>query len=142
MGVEADIEANKAVIRRWVEVTNAHDMDALVELFTPDTFDHVGGRSGADWWRQVFGFLYATLPDWQWTLDDLIAEGDRVVARLTVRGTHLGSEIPFLRGVAPTGKPVAWTHHHSFRLEDGRIAEHWANRDDLGFLRQVTSAGG
>ncbi|MGK5113185.1 MULTISPECIES: ester cyclase [unclassified Geodermatophilus] len=136
------VEENKAVIRRWVEVTNAHDLDALVELFTPDTVDHVGRRAGPEWWRQVFQFLYATLPDWQWTLDDLVAEGDRVVARLTARGTHLGSEIPFLHGVAPTGKPVEWTHHHSFRLVNGRIAEHWANRDDLGFLRQVTSTGG
>jgi predicted ester cyclase len=132
------VEENKAVIRRWVEVTNAHDVDALVELFTPDTFDHVGRRAGPEWWRQVFGFLYATLPDWRWTLEDLVAEDDRVVARLTARGTHLGSEIPFLRGIAPTGKAVAWSHHHSFRLVNGRIAEHWANRDDLGFLRQVT----
>jgi predicted ester cyclase len=136
------IEENKAVIRRWVEATNAHDLDALVELFTPDTFDHVGRRAGPDWWRQVFEFLYATLPDWQWTLEDLVAEGDRVVARLTARGTHLGSEIPFLHGIPPTGKPVEWTHHHSFRLVNGKVAEHWANRDDLGFLRQVISAVG
>jgi predicted ester cyclase len=136
------VEENKAVIRRWVEVINAQDMDALVELFTPDTFYHVGGRTGPQWWRQVFDFLYATLPDWRWTLEDLVAEGDRVVARLTARGTHMGSEIPFLHGIAPTGKPVEWTHHHSFRLVNGKVAEHWANRDDLGFLRQVTSTDG
>jgi predicted ester cyclase len=132
------VEENKAVIRRWVEVSNAHDVNALVELFTPDTFDHVGRSAGPEWWRQVFGFLYATLPDWRWTLEDLVAEDDRVVARPTARGTHLGSEIPFLRGIAPTGKAVAWSHHHSFRLVNGKIAEQWANRDDRGFLRQVT----
>lgn len=99
---------------------------------------NVGGRSGVAWWKEVFGFLYATLPDWQWSLDDLVAEGDRAVARLTVRGTHVGSEIPFLKGIPPTGKSIVWTHHHTFRLVDGKIAEHWANRDDLGFLRQVT----
>jgi predicted ester cyclase len=132
------VEENRAVIRRWVEVSNAHDVDALVELFTPDTFDHVGRSAGPEWWRQVFGFLYATLPDWRWTLEDLVAEDDRVVARPTARGTHLGSEIPFLRGIAPTGKAVAWSHHHSFRLVNGKIAEQWANRDDRGFLRQVT----
>ena len=109
------VEENKAVIRRWVEVSNAHDVDALVELFTLDTFDHVGRSAGPEWWRQVFGFLYATLPDWRWTLEDLVAEDDRVVATLTPRETHLGSEIPFLRGIAPTGKAVAWSHHHSFR---------------------------
>jgi predicted ester cyclase len=128
------VEENRAVIRRWVEVSNAHDVDALVELFTPDTFDHVGRSAGPEWWRQVFGFLYATLPDWRWTLE----EDDRVAARLTARGTHLGSEIPFPRGIAPTGKAVAWSHHHSFRLVNGKIAEQWANRDDRGFLRQVT----
>ena len=132
------VEQNKAVVRRWVEITNAHELDALDDLFTLDTFDHVGARSGVEWWRDVFRFLYATLPDWQWTLDDLVGEGDRVVARLTARGTHLGSEIPFLRGVPPTGRSVVWTHHHTFRFVDGKIAEHWANRDDLGFLRQVS----
>lgn len=138
-GPDGTVARNKAVIRRWVDVTNAHDLAALTELFTSDTFDNVGGVAGPQWWREVFEFLYATLPDWQWTLDDLVAEGDRVVARLTVRGTHRGSEIPFLRGIAPTGRAVTWTHHHSFRLVDGRIAEHWANRDDLGLLRQVTT---
>jgi predicted ester cyclase len=134
------VEKNKTVIRRWVEVANAHDMDALVALFTADTFDHVGRRAGPEWWREVYSFLYATLPDLQATLEDLVAEGDRVVARLTTTGTHLGSEIPFLRGIAPTGRPVEWTQHHSFRLVNGKIAEHWANRDDLGFLRQVTAS--
>ncbi len=129
---------NKAVVRRWVDVTNAHELDELDELFTHYTYDHVGRRSGVAWWRDVFGFLYATLPDWHWTLEDLVAEGDVVVARLTARGTHLGSQIPFLQGIPPTGRSVTWTHHHTFRFRDGRIAEHWANRDDLGFLRQVT----
>lgn len=132
------IEENKAVVRRWVEVTNEQRLDLLDDLFTADTYDNVGRRSGVDWWKEVFGFLYATLPDWHWDLEDIVAEGDRVVARLTVRGTHRGSDIPFLRGVQPTGRAVTWTHHHTFRFSGGRIAEHWANRDDLGFLRQVS----
>ncbi len=135
---QVSVEANKAVVRRWVEATNQHDLDALDYLFTVDTFDNVGRRVGVAWWKDVFGFLYETLPDWQWTLDDLVAEGDRVVARLTVRGTHRGSGIPFLRGTPPTGRSITWTHHHTFRFVNGKIAEHWANRDDLGFLRQVT----
>jgi len=133
------IEENKAVVRRWVQATNEQRLDLLDDLFTADTYDHVGGRSGVDWWKEVFRFLYATLPDWHWELDDIVAEGDRVVARLTARGTHQGSDIPFLRGVQPTGRSVVWTHHHTFRFSGGRIAEHWANRDDLGFLRQVTA---
>lgn len=134
------VAENKAVVRRWVEITNAQDLGSFGEVFSEDTFDHVGGRSGIEWWQEVFGFLYATLPDWHWTLEDLVGEGDKVVARLTVRGTHHGSAIPFLRGVAPTGRTITWTHHHTFRFRGSRIVEHWANRDDLGFLRQVTAA--
>ncbi len=131
------VEEHKAVVRRWVEVTNVKDLNSLDELFTGDTYDHVGQRTGVAWWKEVFTFLYATLPDWEWTLEDMVAGRDLVVARLTVRGTHEGSAIPFLQGIQPTGRPVVWTHHHTFRFEDGKIAEHWANRDDLGFLRQV-----
>ncbi len=131
------VDEHKAVVRRWVEVTNEKDLGGLDDLFSVDTYDHVGQRTGVDWWKEVFGFLYATLPDWHWTLEDVVAEGDRVVARLTVRGTHEGSAIPFLRGMQPTGRQIVWTHHHTFRFADGKIAEHWANRDDLGFLRQV-----
>ena len=131
------VDEHKAVVRRWVELTNAKDLDGLDELFTRDTYDHVGQRTGVAWWKEVFAFLYATLPDWRWTLEDIVAEHDRVVARLTVHGTHHGSAIPFLKGVQPTGRSVVWTHHHTFRFVDGKIAEHWANRDDLGFLRQV-----
>jgi len=131
-------EEHKAVVRRWVDVTNRKDLAGLDELFTADTFDQLGQRTGGvAWWKEVFAFLYATLPDWSWTLEDLVAEQDRVVARLTVTGTHQGSAIPFLAGIRPTGRSVVWTHHHTFRFVDGKIAEHWGNRDDLGFLRQV-----
>ena len=131
-------EANKAVIRRWVEAGNDHDLDAYYEIFAEDTYDNVGQRRGVEWWKEVFGFLYVSFPDWQWTLEDLVAEGDRVVARLTMRGTHQASAVPFLRGIQPTGKAVVWTHHHTFRLAHGKVVEHWANRDDLGLLRQIT----
>lgn len=133
------INENKATVRRWVEATNDKRLDLLDDLFTADTYDNVGQRTGVDWWKEVFGFLYETLPDWRWTLEDMVAEGDRVVVRLTARGTHQGSAIPFLRGVEPTGRAISWSHHHTFRFIDGKIAEHWANRDDLGFLRQVTA---
>ena len=74
----------------------------------------------------------------------MVAEQDRVVARLTVRGTHQGSAIPFLHGIQPTGRSVVWTHHHTFRFVDGRIAEHWANRDDrrVSGCRGTLRAGG
>ena len=96
---------HKAVVRRWVELTNAKELDGLDGL-TCDTYDYVGQRTGVAWWKEVFAFLYATLPDWRWTLEDIVAEHDRVAARLTVHGTHHGSAIPCLKGVRPTGRSV------------------------------------
>ena len=87
-------------------MTNAKDLDGLDELFTRDTYDHVGQWTGVAWWKEVFTFLYATLPDCRWTLEDTVAEQDRVVARLTVHGTHQGSAIPFFHGIPPTGRSV------------------------------------
>ncbi len=127
------VEENKAVIRRWVEVTNAHDINSLVELFTPDTFDHVGRRAGPEWWRQVFEFLYATLPDWRWTLEDLVAEGDRVVYRWTTRATHRGE---FLGG-APTGRRITATGIVILRIAGGKITEAWQCHDLLGLKQQL-----
>ena len=68
-----------------------------------------------------------------WHIDDLIAEGDKVVARTTMRGTHLGSFF----GVPPSGKTVEMTGVHIVRIADGRIIEHWGNNDDLGLMRQL-----
>jgi len=66
-------------------------------------------------------------------VEDLIAEGDKVAARLRVRGTHLGD----LNGIAPTGRRVDFTGIVMSRVEGGRIAEDWANFDDLGMMRQL-----
>lgn len=69
----------------------------------------------------------------------LIAEADQVAFRGTITATHRGCELPFLAGAEPLGQRVTWRHHHTFRLVDGRIAEHWANCDDLGVLRRLTT---
>ena len=62
-----------------------------------------------------------------------IAEGDKVVARLTARGTHQG----LFRGIPPTGRVVTWTGIRIFRIAEGKIVEHWANWDDLSLLKQL-----
>ena len=87
----------------------------------------------------IAGFIYAiemlhaSFPDLIITVEDLFAEGDRVVARLTARGTHQG----LFRGIAPTGRAVSWTGMRIFRIANGKIAEHWANWDDLSLLKQL-----
>jgi predicted ester cyclase len=66
----------------------------------------------------------------------LIAEGDKVAARLTARGTHNGD----FQGIRPTGKPISFTGMRFYRLVGGRIAEEWANFDSLGLMQQLGAA--
>ena len=82
-------------------------------------------HAAADY-RQAF-------PDLHVTVEDLIAEGDRVAARLRFRGTHLGE----LDGIAPTGRRVDCTGIVISRIEEGKISEDWANFDDLGMMQQL-----
>ncbi len=132
-------EDNKAAIRRLLDGLNQKDVAVVDELCTPDFVLHdpgsplpAGGiRSREDYKQYLSGFL-ASLPG-QFTTDDMIAEGEKVVARWTYRGTHQGQ----WRGVSPTGKAVTFTATSTYRFVDGKLAESWQNVDNLGVLRQL-----
>jgi steroid delta-isomerase-like uncharacterized protein len=72
-------------------------------------------------------------PDLRFKIEDLLADGDKVIARTVFTGTHRGDFF----GLCATGKPVAVSSIHIFRIDDGRIVEHWATSDDLAMLRQL-----
>jgi steroid delta-isomerase-like uncharacterized protein len=129
------LEENKAIARRYQEeVWGKGNLDLIDELVAPDFVDHSlpagmdPGFAGAR--RAVKGALDA-FPDAQWTVEDLIAEGDKVVVRWKMDATH---EHPF-RGIAPGGKPVTISGITILRLVDGKIVERWVNWDSLA-LRQ------
>lgn len=130
-------ERNKATIRQLLDAGAGRAFDRFDALFTSDTVDHVGGRIGVDWWKQIYRLITTSFPDWTWSSVRLVAEGDLVVLHAAITATHQASALPFLAGLEPRGVAVTWSHHHTFRLVDGRIAEHWATRDDLGVLRQL-----
>ena len=75
----------------------------------------------------------AAFPDLQLSVDDLFAEGDRVVARWTSRGTHQGE----MMGISPSGKHVQISEIDIFRVSAGKLAEHWGVFDQLGMLQQI-----
>ena len=95
------------------------------------------GPFGAEQQARVAAFR-AAFPDLRFTLEDLVAEGDRVVFRATMRGTH---RAPF-RGVAPTGRRIEGTVLDVVRVEGGRFAEHWGGPDLWDVLRQLGAAPG
>jgi steroid delta-isomerase-like uncharacterized protein len=130
-------EENKARVQRFYEeVFNRKNTAALDEFIDPHAVDHsapAGAPGGIEGARQFAGMFLAAFPDVRFTVEDLIAEGDQVVARLTQSGTHHGM---FL-GLPPTGKRVKVTGIEIFRLAGGKIVEEWWQEDLLGLLRQL-----
>lgn len=116
-------EGSAAVVQRlYEEVFNQKNLDALDEIDATDFVDHSPGapqgRAGA---KQTIGGLLAAFPDLQVTVEQWIVDGDMVASLVTFRGTHQGE----LLGVAPTGKPVEWSHIDIHRVEGGQIVELW-----------------
>jgi len=130
-------EANKAVVRRFVdEVQNHQDWDAYDELNHPD-FVNLSAppgvpadREGGKMFLQAFAAAY---PDARFTIDDMVAEGDRVVTKKTFTGTNTGE----FNGMPATGKAVTLQYVDILRLRDGRIVEHWLCMDQLSWLQQL-----
>jgi predicted ester cyclase len=79
------------------------------------------------------GAFLNAFPDCQFTIDDMIAEGDRVATKKTFSGTHTGE----FNGIAPTGRSVSITFVDILRLRDGKIVEHWLSMDQLSFMQQL-----
>lgn len=120
------VEENKALVRREQEElwNQTGDLDAAEELFAPEQAE-AARQEAADFRR---GF-----PDVRSTIEDLIAEGDRVAARWRARATHRGEYV----GVPPTGNEVEFTGISVYRIEGGRIAESWTVEDELSLMRQI-----
>jgi predicted ester cyclase len=132
-------EANKALIRRWVEeVLNNGDLTLIDEFVAPEMVNHAVVpelQQGSGNFKRVIQSLFVAFPDHHMELEDLGAEADKVWYRGTRSGTHQGPGP--LPGLAPTGKFAAVQHIHLFRIANGKMVEHWALRDDLGFLQQI-----
>lgn len=131
---------NEQVVRRYIEAFNRGDVKAAAAEFAEDAenFGRPVGRQGLE---ERMEDIRATFPDWRWDVLDIVASGDDVVVRMKVIGTHLGVGKMQLNGMpvgaSATEKRFEITHMHWFTLSDGKIVEHYANRDDLGLLRQL-----
>ena len=134
-GDPGDPEANKAIVRRYLEEAwNQQNLDVLDELMTADVINHSPTRYQLDLetHKQVLSMYFTGLPDLHGTTEDLIAEGDKVVGRYTATGTHQGELI-----VPATGNQVVWTGINVFRFADGKIVETWWAFDSLGIMQQI-----
>jgi steroid delta-isomerase-like uncharacterized protein len=122
------------VSRFYADMINGKQLDALDELVADDFIEHgTPPTSGLESFRVFLAGLVAALPDVELEVDDWIVEGDRVVARCRVSGTHHGE---FL-GYPPTGRRVEWNAIHIWRVDRGRLAERWSQADMLAIIEQL-----
>jgi predicted ester cyclase len=130
------VEANKAVIRRAVELFSRETLEEYVEVYHPEAKLHFlppgmpQGRAGA---RAYYGMYLGAFPDARVRIDRIIGEGDLVAASFTITGTHHGE----FRGIPPTGRQVTVTGISILRVEQGLIVERWSEADFLGLLQQI-----
>jgi steroid delta-isomerase-like uncharacterized protein len=145
-----ETKRNREVVRRHLELMNRGDWKQAAELFSPDVRHHLG-----TWQQGAEGIvrgqktlidnledIFRTFPDWKMEIVEMVAEGESVVVRCRVSGTHKGVGAKringgFLVGVQPTGKRFDVQHIHWYKLRDGKITDHFTNRDDLGMTQQL-----
>ena len=132
--------ANKAAFRRMLDAANSHDDERMSqtfdEVFRSDVVLHTPvptRAAGVEAMKEIFVTLHRAFPDLRVTIDDVIEEGDKVVARQTVTGTHLGR----FMGMPPTRKSVTYDEIFIFRFVRGRVAEIWGVVDVVSYLKQL-----
>jgi steroid delta-isomerase-like uncharacterized protein len=132
------VAENKAILRRlYEEIHNKGNMAVADELIAADFVNHNVPSPeippGPEGVKQIFTMFRHAFPDFNVTVEDMVAEGDKVVARLTVRGTHKGE----FMGIAPTGKQITISVIDIARIASGKIVERWGAEDNLGMMQQL-----
>ena len=125
---------NKALVQQFFEqVINQRNLAALNQFVPPGGVNHTVPPGMPQETNQLVGQYLNAFPDGQVTVEDLLADGDKVVAHVSFHGTHQGA----LRGIAPTGKPITLMGIHIFRIANGKVVEHWGLMDRLAALQQL-----
>ena len=130
-------EQNKALMRCFYdEVFNKGNLGTVNELCAPNFVDHTsppGADPGAEGVKQIIGMYRSAFPDIRVTVEEMVAEGDTVVSRTTMRGTHAGD----LMGIPPTGKQVTMRGLDLVRIAGGKATEVWHHDEELALFAQL-----
>lgn len=128
------VEENKALFLRFYELLNLGEFDKLFELFDPGYISHYTTRdSSLEENKQSWPMLHTAFPDITYTVEHIVAEGDKVAYQETVTGTHQGE---FL-GIPPTGKKIETINTCIMKITGGKFAECWATLDELRLMQQL-----
>jgi steroid delta-isomerase-like uncharacterized protein len=134
---QGETELNKAVIRRFVEEVQSQKNWETFDELNADDFVNLSAPPGVpsdkEGGKMFLVAFIGAFPDSHVTIEDMIAEGDRVVSKKTFNGTHTGE----LTGIPPTGNRVSIQYVDIMRLREVQIVEHWMSVDQLSFLQQL-----
>ncbi len=138
------IEENKAIVRRaYEDGMNKKNLAIIDEVFAPEYVAHFPGVPpirGVDNIKELIKAFIAAFPDIVFTVEDQIAEGDKVATRWTARGTHQGEFRGFppkTHGIPPTGKEVSFSATDIYRISGGKIVEEWNTLEQLDVMQQL-----
>lgn len=133
MSVEDD---NKALFRRFIdEFWNNRNLAVADELFAPEAVSPSAPQlpPGPEGVKTIGNMVLTGFPDFRMSIEDMVAEGDKVAARFIERGTHTGE----FMGIAPTGRQATWTEIGILRIDRGKVVESWFQTDMLGLYQQL-----
>ena len=127
-------EENKALLHRIFDLLNKRELTAYYELFDNSYIAHVHGRDiPLEELKDIDSGFFAAFPDYHFTLDDVVAENDKIAFRTTCQGTHTGEAM----GIAPTGKKLEFVMFCISRFYDGKVAEDWLLSDLQLMMQQL-----
>jgi len=127
------LEENKAIVRRFIEAYNKQDFDSCDDLVAPDYVDHTNQIRGLESLKQIMKLAIKAFPDWHETIEDIIAEGDKVWVLLTYTATHTGEWL----GLAPTGNKITTMNVDIYRIVNGKLAERWNVTDNMRLFKPL-----
>ena len=129
---DMSLEKNKTIVRGFIEAYNERKLNLIDDFVSPDYIDHSNnvGREGL---KQMIAIGLIAFPDWHETIEDIIAEGNKVWVRLTYTGTHKSQ----FMGLTPTGKKITSKAVDIYRIADGKLAEYWNVTDNVNIFKQV-----
>jgi catechol 2,3-dioxygenase-like lactoylglutathione lyase family enzyme/predicted ester cyclase len=128
------------VVEELLRRQQAADDSVLDDLVATDMVNHAAGPQGRDGLKTILRTIEVDLGPTELEQHQLVVEGDLVVQHVTLHGTHRASTMPLLADTPVTGRSVSWAFIHIWRVADGMLVEHWACRDDMGLLEQLTSS--
>ncbi len=130
------LEQNKAILNRYMEAVNNHTVTDVIDLFADDFTDSsapLGMPNGKEGFLMAHQILEAAFPDVRFTVDKVVADGDKIGVVATGSGTNTGSFF----GIPATGKTVKWWGVRILRIQNGKIVEAWGLFDQMGILQQM-----